>query len=106
MCQPYPSTNLQDMYLEAIEWAPEQEVAWEDGVGEAGQRVSLQIRQQGRVHRLHAIIIGKFLLILTSVADPGYPKSRIPDPNFFHPGSRIRIFSILDLGSVLKNLRF
>ncbi len=25
--------------------------------------------------------------------------SRIPDPNFFHPGSRIRVFSILDPGS-------
>ncbi len=49
-------TNLQDKYLEAIEWAPEQEVAWEDGVGEAGQRVTLQVRQQRRVHCLHPII--------------------------------------------------
>jgi hypothetical protein len=28
----------------------------------------------------------------------------IPDPTFFHPGSRIRIFSIPDPGSAPKNL--
>jgi hypothetical protein len=28
----------------------------------------------------------------------------IPDPNFFYPGSRIRIFSIPDRGSASKNL--
>ncbi len=49
-------TNLQGKYLEAVERAPEQEVAWEDSVSEAGQRVTLQVRQQRRVHRLHPII--------------------------------------------------
>jgi hypothetical protein len=38
----------------------------------------------------------------TSVADPGC-LSRIPDPTFFHPGSRIRTVSIPDPGSS-KNL--
>jgi hypothetical protein len=38
-----------------------------------------------------------------SVADPGC-LSRIPDPTFFHPGSRIRTVSILDPGSSSKNL--
>ncbi len=33
--------------------------------------------------------------VLTSVADPGC-LSRIPDPTFFHPGSRIRTVSIPD----------
>jgi hypothetical protein len=33
-----------------------------------------------------------------SVADPGC-LSRIPDPTFFHPGSRIRPVSIPDPGS-------
>jgi hypothetical protein len=37
------------------------------------------------------------------VADPGC-LSRIPDPTFFHPGSRIRTFSIPDPGSSSKNL--
>jgi hypothetical protein len=40
---------------------------------------------------------------VTSVVDPGY-LSRIPDPNFFHPGSRIRTVSIPDPGSASKNL--
>jgi hypothetical protein len=39
----------------------------------------------------------------TSVADPGC-LSRIPDPTFFHPGSRIRTVSIPDPGSSSKNL--
>ncbi len=39
---------------------------------------------------------------IISVADPG-SLSRIPDPTFFHPGSRIRIFSIRDPGSASKN---
>jgi hypothetical protein len=39
----------------------------------------------------------------TSVADPGC-LSRIPDPTFFHPGSRIRSVSITDPGSSSKNL--
>ncbi len=47
-----------------------------------------------------------------SVEDPGvYPgsrirffPSRIPDPNFSHPRSRIRIFPIPDSGSASKNL--
>ncbi len=38
-----------------------------------------------------------------SVADPGC-LSRIPDPTFFHPGSRIRTVSIPDPGSSSKNL--
>jgi hypothetical protein len=43
-----------------------------------------------------------------SVADPGC-LSRIPDPNFYHPGSeffpsRIRIFFITDPGSASKDL--
>jgi hypothetical protein len=38
----------------------------------------------------------------SSVADPGC-LSRIPDPTFFHPGSRIRTVSIPDPGSS-KNL--
>jgi hypothetical protein len=33
--------------------------------------------------------------VVTSVADPGC-LSRIPVPNFFHPGYRIQIFSIPD----------
>jgi hypothetical protein len=33
-----------------------------------------------------------------SVADPGC-LSRIPDPTFYHPGSRIRTVSIPDPGS-------
>ncbi len=36
--------------------------------------------------------------VLCSVADPGC-LSRIPDPTFFHPGSRIRTVSITDPGS-------
>ncbi len=39
----------------------------------------------------------------SSVADPGC-LSRIPDPRFFHPGSRIRTVSIPDPGSSSKNL--
>jgi hypothetical protein len=38
---------------------------------------------------------------INSVADPGC-SIRIPDPNFFHPGSRIRIFSIPDPHKELK----
>ena len=38
-----------------------------------------------------------------SVADPGC-LSRIPDPTFFHPGSRIRTVSIPNHGSASKNL--
>jgi hypothetical protein len=38
-----------------------------------------------------------------SVADPGC-LSRILDPTFFHPGSRIRTVSIPDPGSASKNL--
>jgi hypothetical protein len=38
-----------------------------------------------------------------SVADPGC-LSRIPDPTFFHPGSRIRTVSIPDPGTASKNL--
>ncbi len=40
---------------------------------------------------------------MSSVADPGC-LSRIPDPTFFHPGSRIRTVSIPDPGSSSKNL--
>ncbi len=40
---------------------------------------------------------------ITSVADPGL-LSRIPDPTFFHTGSRIRTVSIADPGSSSKNL--
>ncbi len=40
---------------------------------------------------------------LSSVPDPGC-LSRIPDPTFFHPGSRIRTVSIPDPGSSSKNL--
>jgi hypothetical protein len=40
--------------------------------------------------------------VRNSVADPG-SLSRIPDPNFFHPGSRIRTV-IPDPGSASKNL--
>jgi hypothetical protein len=43
-----------------------------------------------------------FKSLETSVADPGC-LSRIPDPTFFHPGSRIRTVSIPDPGSS-KNL--
>ncbi len=38
-----------------------------------------------------------------SVAHPGC-SSRIPDPNFFHPWIRIRIFPIPDPGSASKNV--
>jgi len=41
--------------------------------------------------------------VFTSVADPGC-LSRIPDLNFFHPGSRIRTVSIPDPRSSSKNL--
>ncbi len=40
---------------------------------------------------------------VSSVAGPGC-LSRIPDPTFFHPGSRIRTVSIPDPGSASKNL--
>ncbi len=43
------------------------------------------------------------VLLLSSVADPGC-LSWIPDPTFFHPGSRIRTVSIPDPGSSSKNL--
>jgi hypothetical protein len=43
------------------------------------------------------------LLVGTSVADPGC-LSRILDPTFFHPGSRIRAVFIPDPGSASKNL--
>ncbi len=42
-------------------------------------------------------------LLPDSVADPGC-LSRIPNPTFFHPGSRIRTVSIPDPGSSSKNL--
>jgi hypothetical protein len=38
------------------------------------------------------------MILTASVADPGC-LSRIPDPTFFHPGSRIRTVSIPDPGS-------
>jgi hypothetical protein len=44
-----------------------------------------------------------FFIFSGSVADPGC-LSRIPDPTFFHPGSRIRTVSIPDPGSSSKNL--
>ncbi len=54
---------------------------------------------------VYAIAFGGLLLnkvsishIIYSVADPGC-LSRIPDPTFFHPGSRIRTVSIPDLRS-------
>ena len=42
-----------------------------------------------------------------SVADPGC-LSRIPDPTFFHPESRIRTVSILDPGSriLIKEFKY
>jgi hypothetical protein len=43
------------------------------------------------------------MILTTSVADPGC-LSRIPDPTFFHPGSRIRTVSIPDPRSASKNL--
>ncbi len=45
----------------------------------------------------------KVKFIRISVADPGC-LSRIPDPTFFHLGSRIRTVSIPDPGSSSKNL--
>ena len=45
----------------------------------------------------------KYTLHRVSVADP-WCLSRIPDPTFFHPGSRIRTDSIPDPGSSSKNL--
>jgi hypothetical protein len=43
-----------------------------------------------------AISVGKPLLLITNqCCDPGC-LSRIPDPTFFHPGSRIRTVSIPD----------
>ena len=53
------------------------------------------------------LILGLFyqrhlkLLFIGSVADPEC-LSRIPDPTFFHPGSRIRTVSIPDPGSSSK----
>jgi hypothetical protein len=44
-----------------------------------------------------------FFSLKFSVADPGC-LSRIPDPTFFHPRSRIRTVSIPDPGSSSKNL--
>ena len=35
-----------------------------------------------------------------------YPKSRIPDPTFFHPGSQIRPVSIPDPGSRIRIKEF
>jgi hypothetical protein len=40
----------------------------------------------------------------SSVSDPGC-LSRIPDPTFFHPRTRIRLFSIPDPGSELSPSR-
>ncbi len=49
----------------------------------------------------------KSFLRYTSVADPGC-LSRIPDPTFFHPGSRIRTVSIPDPGSriLIKEFKY
>ncbi len=44
-------------------------------------------------HRKGALVTGKVIININSVADPGC-LSRIPDPTFFHPGYRIRIVSI------------
>jgi hypothetical protein len=35
-----------------------------------------------------------------------YPRSRIPDPTFFHPGSRIQIVPIPDPGSRIRIKEF
>jgi hypothetical protein len=42
------------------------------------------------------------------IPDPNFfhPGSRILDPNFFHPGSRIQIFSIPDPGSRMRIKEF
>ncbi len=48
-------------------------------------------------------IVGISIVVSFSVADPGC-LSRIPDPTFFHPGSRIRTVFIPDPGSSSKNL--
>jgi hypothetical protein len=47
---------------------------------------------------LHALLQNKIkvqIILNTSIADPGC-LTRIPDPNFFHSGSWISIFSIPD----------
>jgi hypothetical protein len=46
----------------------------------------------------------KFFFIFFPVLRDVYPGSRISDPTFFHPGSRIRTVSIPDLGTASKNL--
>jgi hypothetical protein len=53
-----------------------------------------------RLYTTHRLILW---MVLASIADPGC-LSRIPDPTFFHLGSRIRTVSIPDPGSASKNL--
>ncbi len=59
---------------------------------EAGQAAG---EHQPRPRGVHRLCGGKEIKQDTGVADPGC-LSRIPDPNFFRPGFRIRIFSIRD----------
>ncbi len=64
---------------------------------------------QGPAYNMLSDLVQKLLFLFwnkslsSSVADLGC-LSRIPDPTFFHPGSRIRIVSIPDPGSTSKNI--
>ena len=58
------------------------------------------VRSSG--HRIRSVHLVR-THVFCSVADPGC-LSQIPDPTFFHPGSRIRTVSIPDPGSASKNL--
>jgi hypothetical protein len=62
---------------------------------------------EGEPNRLLKCLNKEFASIQSSVADLGC-LSRIPDPTFFHPGSRIRTVSIPDPGSriLIKELMY
>jgi hypothetical protein len=64
--------------------------------GGGGRARQVQARRGGRYK-----VVFAGLLLKSSVADPGR-LSQIPDPNFFYPGSRIRIkeFGILTKNSL------
>jgi hypothetical protein len=65
-------------------------------------RIEIRSNVKSRIQiRIKMTRIGK--MVVSSVADL-VCLYRIPDPTFFHPGSRIRTVSIPDPGSASKNL--
>jgi hypothetical protein len=71
-----------------------------------GSRIRIfSSRIQGQKDLIRDVHPGPGYWILISVGDPGC-LSRIPDPSFFHPGSRIQTVSIPDPGSRIRIKEF